>query len=134
MAGTEAQICLVGGEFSCLSWCVPLRGVTYDANVQLKCADDDDDVCIPCQVASGIRERDVKHIGPHGACCCDEETTCEQADNDNLLLPWKPQPDYVRDWEYDNEEVGCGVDASSGQQVQLFVDTLLRDKGKRPIV
>lgn len=76
----------------------------------------------------------MKHIGPHSASCCDEETTREQADNDDLLLPRKLQPDYVWDREYDNKEVGRGVDASSGQQVQFFVDTLLRHEGNCPIV
>lgn len=88
MAGMEAQICGVDHEFLVLACSDTLREMTYDANVQLKCADDNDNICIPCQVLVGVRERDVKHIGPHGTCCCDEETACEQADNDNLLLPW----------------------------------------------
>ena len=108
--------------------------MTYDANVQLKCADDNNGVCIPCQVAIGIRERDVEHISPHGTSCCDEKTTREQADNDNLLLPRELQPDYVWYWEYNNKEVGRGVDAPSSKQVQLFIDTLLRDEGKSPVV
>ena len=88
MAGIEAQICEVDREFLVLAWCYSFREMTYDADIQLKCADDNDNVCIPCHVPSGIRKGDVKHIGPHGACCCDEKTTREQTDNNDLLLPW----------------------------------------------
>lgn len=61
--------------------------MTYDADIKLKCADDNDNICVPSQVSSGIRKRNVEHISPHGAGSCDEETTREQADNNNLLLP-----------------------------------------------
>jgi hypothetical protein len=87
MAGTEAQICGVDHEFLIFACSDSLRWITYDADVQLKCADDNDNIGVPCQVFSGIRERDVENIGPHGTCCCDEKTTREQADNNNLLLP-----------------------------------------------
>lgn len=88
MAGTEAQICEVDDEFIVLPGTILPKKITYDANVQLKCADDNDGVRIPRQVTIGIRECNVKYISSHGACCCDEKTTREQADNDDLLLPW----------------------------------------------